>query len=395
MANDGKSVTRGAGHKYNQICAQLRQSLRGQQYSPGDKLPSDNELVEQFGVSRPTVARALSQLEAEGLVERRAGSGTFVSSQRQNDGFVFGLLIPGLGDTEIFEPICRGISIARVGGHHELLWGPTFSPSATEEFQAEELCEYYLRRRVSGVFFAPMELVGEKDEINQRITAALDHAKIPVVLLDRDLCSYPRRSRYDLVSIDNRRAGFVVTSHVLDRGARRLVFLARPNSAPTVTMRASGFNDAIDTDPSIGAQGWAEYGDPSEIEFVADIIARHQPDAFVCANDYTAARLMTSLNALGIQVPEAVKVTGMDDIRYASVLQTPLTTIHQPCLELGAAALAAMLDRISNPNMHVRDCLVDFKLVVRQSTASSQVDLTAMPGGEGHLASGSTELQST
>ena len=80
---------------------------------------------------------------------------------------------------------------------------------------------------------------------------------------------------------------------------------------------------------------------------------------------------MTSLNTLGVNVPSQVKVTGFDDVRYASLLQTPLTTIHQPCLELGAAALAAMFARIAHPTMPACDYLLDFKLVVRQSTALS------------------------
>jgi len=73
-------------------------------------------------------------------------------------------------------------------------------------------------------------------------------------------------------------------------------------------------------------------------------------------------------NTLNIRVPHDIRVTGMDDIRYATVMQTPLTTIHQPCLDLGAVALAAMLERASNPDMPARDILVDFRLVVRQST---------------------------
>src|SRR6185437_14258005 len=165
------------GPKYKQIYTQLHRSLSSKEYLTGEKLPSENELVEQFHASRPTVSRALAQLESEGLVERRAGSGTFVRIQGRQEGFVFGLLIPGLGTTEIFEPICRGISIARVGGHHDLLWGTTSSSGASEEEQAEQLCEYYLKRQVSGVFFAPMELTERKDEVNQRITRALDEAQ--------------------------------------------------------------------------------------------------------------------------------------------------------------------------------------------------------------------------
>lgn len=356
------------GPKYKQIYTQLHRALNSKEYLPGEKLPSENELVEQFHASRPTVSRALAQLESDGLVERRAGSGTFVRIQGRQEGFVFGLLIPGLGTTEIFEPICRGISIARVGGHHDLLWGTTSSSGASEEEQAEQLCDYYLKRRVSGVFFAPMELTEGKDEVNQRITRALDEAQIPIILLDRDICDHWKRSRYDLVGIDNRRAGFAVTEHLLNRGAKRIIFWGQPNSAPTVSARALGYREALSAHVEAPLESFIAIANASDPSAVRDVVAQQEPDAVVCANDYTAAQLMTSLNKIGLRVPDDIRVTGMDDIRYASVLQTPLTTIHQPCLDLGATALSAMLDRISHPNMPVRDFLVDFQLVVRQSS---------------------------
>jgi DNA-binding LacI/PurR family transcriptional regulator len=92
---------------------------------------------------------------------------------------------------------------------------------------------------------------------------------------------------------------------------------------------------------------------------------------------------MTSLSTLGADVPTEVKVTGFDDVRYASLLQTPLTTIHQPCLELGATALTAMFARIANPTMLARDYLLDFKLVVRQSTALTNHGDTQIPSMAG------------
>jgi GntR family transcriptional regulator of arabinose operon len=357
-----------AGPKYKFIYATLLEALQNGEYGVGSRLPSENELVEQFGASRPTVGRALSQLELEGYVERRAGSGTFASSRERREGCVFGLLIPELGATEIFEPICRGISTARVGSHHDLLWGPTFSPAASEEAQAEELCRYYIQRGVSGVFFAPMELTREKDEVNQRITAALDDAHIPIVLLDRDITDYPRRSRYDLVGIDNRRAGFVITEHILQGGAKRVVFFGRPNSAPTVNARAMGYGDAIRKHRDAGLKEFVEIADPTDIDVIREMVDRIQPQGIVCANDFTAGQLMTSLNSIGLRVPSQIKVTGMDDIKYATILQTPLTTIHQPCFDLGALALVAMLDRASHPQMPARDFFVNFDLVVREST---------------------------
>jgi DNA-binding LacI/PurR family transcriptional regulator len=360
--------TEGNSTKYNRIYRELRQELMIGRFGPGDKLPSENELVQEFGASRPTVGRALAKLATEGLIERRAGSGTYASSQMHQKGYVFGLLIPELGQTEIFEPICQGISHARLGKHHELLWGPTSHPGAPVELQAEQLCQSFLKRGVSGIFFAPLELSGGKDEVNLRISRALDQASIPVVLLDRDIFEYPKRSHYDLVGIDNRRAGYTITEHLLVSGSKRIVFFVRPNSAPTVNARISGYRDAINVYLRSEAIEMVEYGDPNDISLIRDLFLRLRPEAFVCANDYTAAQLMTTLSSLRVSVPSQIRIVGIDDVKYASLLQVPLTTIHQPCFDIGTTALLAMLDRLERPNAPARDFLLDFRLVVRQSS---------------------------
>jgi DNA-binding LacI/PurR family transcriptional regulator len=71
---------------------------------------------------------------------------------------------------------------------------------------------------------------------------------------------------------------------------------------------------------------------------------------------------------MGVRVPEQVRVTGMDDIRYAKLLSPPLTTIQQPCSAIGVTALMAMLDRVEYPNQPARDFLVDFQMIVRGSS---------------------------
>lgn len=371
-----------SGPKYKRIYARLREMVADSSlYQAGDKLPSENEFVEHFGASRPTVGRALAQLESEGLVQRRAGSGTYVSERSEHSGYVFGLLIPDLGITEIFEPICQGISRARLGGHHDLLWGPTFDKGAAKEAEAERLCEYFVKRKVTGVFFAPLELMSGKDATNRRIGERLNEAKIPVVLLDRDICDYPQRSQYDLVGIDNQRAGYVITEHLLTSGSERVVFFAHPESAPTVHTRLMGYASAMRSHMGRALQEMVEFGDGSDADLVRDMIARCRPDAVVCANDRTAAQLMTTLYAIGTQVPSEVRIAGIDDVKYASMLQVPLTTIHQPCGEIGAAALMAMLDRVAHPDAPARDLLVNFKLCVRQSTfKSTPAAASGLPG---------------
>src|SRR5207244_13140428 len=96
-----------------------------------------------------------------------------------------------------------------------------------------------------GSFFATLERTPQKDTINRTLVEIFDKAGIPVILLDRDLVAYPERSHYDLVGIDNRRAGYAITAHLLRSGCRRIVFIGRPGSAPTVDARIAGYREAI------------------------------------------------------------------------------------------------------------------------------------------------------
>ncbi len=57
-----------------------------------------------------------------------------------------------------------------------------------------------------------------------------------------------------------------------------------------------------------------------------------KPDAIVCANDVTAARLMQTLVSLGVRIPGDIKMVGVDDVRYAKFLPTQLTSIRQNCI---------------------------------------------------------------
>jgi DNA-binding LacI/PurR family transcriptional regulator len=92
-----------------------------------------------------------------------------------------------------------------------------------------------------------------------------------------------------------------------------------------------------------------------------------RPEGIVCANDLTAARLMQTLLGLGVRIPQDVRIVGMDDVKYASLLPVPLTTIHQDCAGIGTLAMATMLERLEHPELPVRDVLAPIRLVVRRS----------------------------
>ena len=244
------------------------------------------------------------------------------------EGLLFGLVIPNLGETEIFEPICQAIAASPDAEGHALLWAHSDSRSANQEEQALQLCRQCIARAVSGVFFAPLEMTEHSAEVNRRVMKLLKEAAIPVVLLDRRPDDSVSRERCDLVGI---------TEHLLRLGALRIGFLAYRNQASTVKTRILGYTDALATLRGSESRPCVFHSPPEALEC----------DAFVCSNDRVAGHLMHTLLARGIRIPEQI--------------------IHQPCRDIGETALRVMLERLDRPKMPARDILLDCALVVRQS----------------------------
>ena len=360
--------------KHRQLSGHLRNEIASGRYAAWARLPSEPQLAGEFGLSRPTVSRALLDLANEGLIERRAGSGTYVCPNPRAAVAVstrqIGLLIPGLGHTEIFELICGELaSLARVA-NYSLLWGGSTHPGHDADASlghAEELCRHFIERRASGVFFAPYELVSEKESANRRLAEMLRQAGIPVVLLDRDLHSFPNRSDFDLVGVDNVAGGYLLAEHLVKLGCRQLRFVARPHSAPTVDARVAGVREALARYRLENDPGWIQIGDPASTKFVRQITAGRQADAFICANDETAAILMRTLASIGLKVAHDIRVVGFDDAKYATLVSPPLTTVHQPCREIAAAAFRTMLSHINEPSLPACSVTLTPRLVVRES----------------------------
>lgn len=367
--------------KYQQILDDLKESIASGKYAVGERLPSEHDLVKVFGASRVTVNRALRELQLTGVIERRAGSGSYVSPN-SSKAYTFGLLIPELGRTEIFEPICRGMAEAKEAGHHALLWGKTLADSGADSADVESLCRQLTSKKVSGVFFAPLELTPEKDATNRAIAERFERAGIPIVLLDRDLVPYPQRSDYDLIGIDNRRAGYMITDHLISAGAKRPVFVCRPGSAPTVDARIAGFREAIMDHKLEYKDDIVRRIDPWDVALIQRVVKETRTDAIACANDFTAAQVMKALIELKIAVPEKVRMAGIDDVKYSTLLPVPLTTIHQPCSEIGATAIEAMIQRLQHPRMPGRDIALNFRLIVRKSSGAAAEELTEAAIGE-------------
>jgi LacI family transcriptional regulator len=360
--------------KHRQISRQLLTEIAAGKYGPSGRLPSEAQLVQRFQVSRPTVGRALRDLQDQGVIERRVGSGSFV---RRRDPAApaaglrqLGLLIPDLGTTEVFERICGELAGLARGHDYGLLWGSGSHGRARESTsreEAEAVCEQFISREVAGVFFAPIEFTAAMQEMNLRLAERLRQAGIAVVLLDRDLGDFPARSEFDLVGIDNFAGGYRLAEHLLKLGCRELGFVTRPLAAPTVRARIAGAREAIlDHGLSIPAD-FVRVGAPDDPSLVRGFTGRRRVEAVLCGNDHVAALFMRSAEKEGIAVPRDLRIVGFDDARYATLLSVPLTTMHQPCREIAVTAFRAMLDRIADPALPPRSLVLSPRLVVRES----------------------------
>lgn len=74
---------------YLQVANHLREQIANGELKAGERVPSEREIVEQWGVSRATATKALAALKADGLVESRPGSRTTVRSITGLAGFTF------------------------------------------------------------------------------------------------------------------------------------------------------------------------------------------------------------------------------------------------------------------------------------------------------------------
>ncbi len=352
--------------KYRQVYDALMKQISAGRVRPGERLPSEAELVRQFGASRITVTRALRELQVAGLIDRRAGSGTFVRPRRADaHQRTFGILMPDAGDVEVLDAIWHGLRRAPAAREHFLVWGGSLASNTADE--AAQLLGQYLGGRVDGVFFAPLEQRLDRDAVNRRVVDSLDTAGVPVVLIDRPVEPYPGRGRHDVVALDNRRAGARITEHLLDQGCRRLAFIGAPAAAASVDAREAGFRETARRRGLDATAAVVWRNDPADASRVMALVERDGPDGIVCATDRTAAHVLQALLAARRRVPQDVRIAGIDDVPYASLLAVPLTTVRQPAREIGIAAMAAMLDRLAQPELPPREILLHGELVIRAS----------------------------
>lgn len=108
-------------------------------------------------------------------------------------------------------------------------------------------------------------------------------------------------------------------------------------------------------------------GDPTDLKFVRSFAQSKRLDAVLCTSDHLAAQLLQSLTRIGIRVPQDLRLVGFDDVRFASLLTIPLTTMEQPSRDIAITAFNALRERIKNPTLPPRTLMLTPRIVVRET----------------------------
>jgi DNA-binding LacI/PurR family transcriptional regulator len=237
---------------------------------------------------------------------------------------------------------------------------------------AWEICQQLIDLQVKGVFFFPLDVSPAKVGVNEKIANALDQAGIAVTLLDHDVCSWPKRSKFDVVGIRNEQASFALTEYLISLGCKRIDFVSGNKAQPAVTERIYGYQSAllrhdIIPQPKHIHDFHAMVSNDNEKNAADRILKSSDAEALICTNDRLAATIMQYALNLGKRVPGDLRIVGFDDEAFCSYLPVPLTTMRQPAAALGSEAVRTIISRIKNPQIPGRQILLAAELVIRKS----------------------------
>jgi len=159
--------------------------------------------------------------------------------------------------------------------------------------------------------------------------------------------------RYPHVYIDNKKAAYTATQHLIEAGHERIGHLLGPEGYPVTSERLAGFRAAMNdagllVDPKDVYQAGFHRDTGRR---AARSLARRavRSTGMFCCNDEAAMGFISELAILGISVPDEVSVVGFDNIAVADAYVPALTTIGQPRGEIGVRAMSMLLDVMRDP----------------------------------------------
>lgn len=352
--------------KYEEIADSIIAEMERGMLKPGDKIYSENELVSMFGVSRQTARHAVSVLESRGIVSRIRGSGTYVNGdghekEKNRIKTMRIAIMTTYVDEYIFPSMLKEMEgrLSRAGYALQV----AFTHNTVEKERM--ILNGFLKDGAVDGIIAETTKSGLPNP-NLDIYRELQRKGISVLFLNS---SYPELKAAH-VSLDDYRAGRMVTEHLLQCGHQKIAGIFKSDDGQG-HQRYAGYVDAL-MEQEIKVKGeQIAWIDTCELKEMKEDAARYLRrisgcTACVCYNDEVANQLVGICKEAGIRIPEDLSIVGIDNSDLAGRCEIPLTSAQNPVKELAGAAASRMLEILAG---HDIEESVELKpeLVIRKS----------------------------
>lgn len=202
----------------------------------------------------------------------------------------------------------------------------------------------------------------------ENLKTLLDY-DIPFVFLDR----FIDIDKAYVIHTDGMQGMYEVVKYLIDMGHEKIAFLSGPFGSSTACERYKGYAKAlkecgISIDKNLIVEG--DYKEAGGKRAMRELLKRNTGfTAVACANDLMAIGAMEVLKQNNIRIPEEVSITGFDDIALSKVLDPKLTTVSQPCYDMGHEATKMLIKLIEGKTPEKNKQVLKPKLVIRDSVA--------------------------
>lgn len=337
--------------KYLHLKKELLSWLQSGKLLPGQQFPSENEIAEQFGLSRQTVRQTFGELEKDGWLERIQGKGTFAKSPERRGGEAvktIGVMTTYISDY-IFPHIVRGAEAELHSKGYRLLLSSTDN---TKEKERDSL-RLMTSQPLSGLIIEPTK--SAEGNPNLEYFLDLEEKGIPYLMINEKY----RELECPCLKVDDEAGGRKAASYLLENGHLAVAGFFKRDDLQGVN-RLKGFLSAHrDFGIAASPQHVVTYTTEQKRDYTyrraVELLQgapELRPTAFVCYNDELAVILMDAAAACGLKIPDDVSVIGFDDSSLATASGTKLTTLTHPKTAMGELAARQLIGMIERGETH-------------------------------------------
>lgn len=327
------------------------------------------DVAKALDISPSTVSRGLKDhphIRKETVKKIKAAAdrmgyrrNTFASNLRLRRTNTLGLLVPRL-NSYFMSTVIAGIEkVTNEQGYGLII-------SVSQESVSHEIAGVHtlFNSRVDGLMVSLASDTSNFDHFN-----VLYKKNIPVIFFDR---VYICPGCLNVV-IDNVRAGYEVTSHLIEQGCRRIVHVSGSLQRNVYADRHEGYRNALrDAAISYNKQRLilSDLSREAASETVKEILKMNPlPDGIFTSNDTSAVQIMIGLQEAGLKIPEDICVAGFNNEPVTQVVRPNLTTVDYPAAVIGEIVANALINTLKNkPQGESNTIIVDHKLIVRESS---------------------------